>query len=78
MVNAFQWGNERSVILLDGLDRIGNAFGEGTMVDVVRSVCDGVRFNDHVALITTDLELFETAVQRRLLSETTQLRPAPA
>ena len=75
VVNAFQWGNERSVILLDGLDRIGNAFGEGTMVDVVRSVCDGVRFNDHVALITTDLELFETTVQRRLLSETTQLRP---
>ena len=74
VVNAFQWGNERSVILLDGLDRIGNAFGEGSMIDVVRSVCDGVRFNDHVALITTDLELFETAIQRRLLAEATPLR----
>lgn len=75
VVNAFQWGNERSVIILDGLDRIGNAFGEGSMIDVVRSVCDGVRFNDHVALITTDLELFETAIQRRLLAEATSLRP---
>ena len=74
VVNAFQWGNERSVILLDGLDRIGNAFGEGSMIDVVRMVCDGVRFNDHVALITTDLELFETAIQRRLLAEATPLR----
>ena len=74
VVNAFQWGNERSVLLIDGLDRLANAFGENGMVDVFRSICDGVRFNDHIALITTDLELFETAVQRSIASESTNLR----
>jgi hypothetical protein len=74
VVNAFQWGNERSVLLIDGLDRLANAFGDNGMVDVFRSVCDGVRFNDHIALVTTDLELFETAVQRSIASETMNLR----
>lgn len=74
VVNAFQWGNERSVLALDGLDRLGNALGEDGMLDAFRSICDGVRFNDHVALVTTDLEMFETAVQRRLLAEVTLVR----
>ncbi len=74
VVNAFQWGNERSVIVLDGLDRLGNAFGDAGMLDAFRSICDGVRFNDHVALVTTDLEMFETAVQRSLLAEVNLLR----
>ena len=74
VVNAFQWGNERSVLALDGLDRLGNALGEDGMLDAFRSMCDGVRFNDHVALVTTDLEMFETAVQRRLLAEVTLVR----
>lgn len=74
VVNAFQWGNERSVIVLDGLDRLGNAFGDGGMLDVFRSICDGVRFNDHVALVTTDLAMFETSVQHSLLAEVSLLR----
>ena len=74
VVNAFQWGNERSVIVLDGLDRLGNSFGDGGMLDVFRSICDGVRFNDHVALVTTDLAMFETSVQHSLLAEVTLLR----
>ncbi|MGB0377571.1 MAG: hypothetical protein ACPGGE_02030, partial [Poseidonia sp.] len=74
VLNAFQWGNERSVLLIDGLDRLGNALGDAGMLDAFRSMCDGVRFNDHVALVTTDLELFETAVQRRLLADVTLLR----
>ena len=74
VLNAFQWGNERSVLLIDGLDRLGNALGDAGMLDAFRSMCDGVRFNDHVALVTTDLEMFETAVQRRLLADVTLLR----
>ena len=76
VVNAFQWGNERSVILFDGLDRLGNAFGDNGMLDIFRSICDGVRFNDHIALVTTDLEVFETTVHHTLASETTVLRHA--
>ena len=74
VLNAFQWGNERSVLLIDGLDRLGNALGDAGMLDAFRSMCDGIRFNDHVALVTTDLEMFETAVQRRLLADVTLLR----
>ena len=74
VLNAFQWGNERSVLLLDGLDRLSNALGDAGMLDAFRSMCDGVRFNDHVALVTTDLEMFETSVQRRLLADVILLR----
>ena len=38
VVNAFQWGNERSVLALDGLDRLGNALGEDGMLDAFRSI----------------------------------------
>jgi hypothetical protein len=75
-VNAFQWGNERSVLLLDGLDRLGNAMGDKVMVDLFRSICDGVRFNDHIVLCTTDLEMFETSIHHALTSECTVLRPS--
>ena len=60
----------------DGLDRLGNAFGDNGMLDIFRSICDGVRFNDHIALVTTDLEVFETTVHHTLASETTVLRHA--
>ncbi|MBR69167.1 MAG: hypothetical protein CMA86_06635 [Euryarchaeota archaeon] len=73
-VNAFQWGNERSVILLDGLDRLGNAFGDDAMLDIYRSIGDGVRFNDHVLICTTDLEMYDTRVRHGLLSECLPLR----
>lgn len=75
-VNAFQWGSERSVIVLDGLDRLGNAMGDNVMVDLFRSICDGVRFNDHILLCTTDLEMFETKIHHALTSECTMLRPS--
>ncbi len=73
-VNAFQWGNERSVLLLDGLDRLGNAMGDAVMLDVFRSICDGVRFNDHIVLCTTDLEMFETNIRHALTGEASVLR----
>ena len=72
VLNAFQWGNERSVLLIDGLDRLGNALGDAGMLDAFRSMST-VFASDHVALVTTDLEMFETAVQR-LLADVTLLR----
>ena len=73
-VDAFQWGNERSLIVLDGLDRLGNAFGDNDMLDIYRSIADGVRFNDHIVLCTTDLEMFDTRVRHALLAESHLLR----
>lgn len=75
-VNAFQWGNERSVLLLDGLDRMGNALSDTVMLDVFRSISDGVRFNDHIVLCTTDLEMFETNIRHALTGESKLLRTA--
>ena len=72
-VNAFLWGNERSLILINGLDRLGNAFGDDGTVDLFRSVCDGARYNDHTVLCSTDLELFELKTRHALLSEATTL-----
>ncbi len=75
-VNGFQWGNERSVLVLDGLDRLGNAFGDDVMLNLFRSLCDGARFNDHAILCSTDLEMFDTSIRHGLLSEVTVLRRA--
>ena len=72
-VNGFQWGNERSVLVIDGLDRLGNAFGDDVMLNVFRSLCDGARFNDHAVLCSTDLEMFDTSIRHGLLSESTEL-----
>jgi len=72
-VNGFQWGNERSVLVIDGLDRLGNAFGDDVMLNVFRSLCDGARFNDHAVLCSTDLEMFDTSIRHGLLSEATEL-----
>ncbi|MDA0925391.1 MAG: hypothetical protein O3C36_01985 [archaeon] len=72
-VNGFQWGNERSVLVIDGLDRLGNAFGDDVMLNLFRSLCDGARFNDHAVLCSTDLEMFDTSIRHGLLSESTEL-----
>lgn len=75
-VNAFQWGHERSIIVINGLDRLGNALGDAVMVDLFRAIGDGARFNDHTVLCSTDLELFETTIRHALLSESTPLATA--
>ena len=73
-VEGFQWGSERSLVLIDGLDRLGNAMGDEGMIDIYRSICDAVRLNDHIVLCTTDLEMFETKIRHALLAESTLLR----
>ena len=68
-VEAFLWANERAVVLVDGLDRVGNALGDSGMLDLIRSIIDGVRFNDHTLLLTTDLGVFQLPVRHSLMSE---------
>jgi len=68
-VEAFLWANERAVVLLDGLDRVGNALGDSGMLDLIRSIIDGVRFNDHTLLLTTDLGVFQLPVRHSLMTE---------
>ena len=73
-LSAFQWGHDRSVILLNGLDRLGNAIGDVAMLDLYRSICDAIRYNDHVLVCTTDLELFEGKIRHALIKESQLLR----
>ena len=68
-VESFLWANERCVVLIDGLDRLGNALGDLGMMNLIRSVVDGVRFNDHSLLITTDMSVFQLPVRHSLMSE---------
>jgi hypothetical protein len=68
-VEAFLWANENAVVLIDGLDRVGNALGDSGMLDLIRSIIDGVRFNDHTLLLTTDLGVFQLPVRHSLMSE---------
>ena len=68
-VESFLWANERCVVLVDGLDRLGNALGDLGMMDLIRSIVDGVRFNDHSLLVTTDMNVFQLPVRHSLTSE---------
>ncbi len=70
-VHNFLWSSERSLVLLDGLDRLGNAMGDNAMLNFFRSLVDLIRMEDHVMLCTTDLNLFDTPVQHGLLGECT-------
>ena len=72
-VHNFLWSSERSLVLLDGLDRLGNAMGDNEMLNFFRSLVDLIRMEDHVMLCTTDLNLFDTPVQHGLLGECTLL-----
>ncbi|MGB1865581.1 MAG: hypothetical protein ACPH8S_02890 [Poseidonia sp.] len=72
-VHNFLWSSERSLVLLDGLDRLGNAMGDNEMLNFFRSLVDLIRMEDHVMLCTTDLNLFDTPVQHGLLGECTVL-----
>jgi len=75
-VESFLWANERCVVLLDGLDRMGNALGDSEMLNLVRSLVDGVRFNDHSLLLTTDMSVFQLPVRHSLMSEFVSLTSA--
>ena len=72
-VHNFLWSSERSLVLLDGLDRLGNAMGDKAMLNFFRSLVDLIRMEDHMMLCTTDLNLFDTSVQHGLLGECTVL-----
>jgi len=75
-LESFQFGHDRTVVLIDGLDRLGNAWGDHLMLDTFRAMCDSVRLNDHVMVCTTDLEAFEHPVRQALLRESEPLSPS--
>ena len=63
----FLWEHERSVVLLNGLDRLGNVFGDDAMVRWFRRLRDRIQWGDHVLLCTTDLGVFDAVTRRKLM-----------
>lgn len=63
----FLWERERSVVLLNGLDRLGNVFGDDAVVRWFRRLRDRIQWGDHVLLCTTDLGVFDAVTRRKLM-----------
>ena len=63
----FLWERERSVVLLNGLDRLGNVFGDDAVVRWFRRMRDRIQWGDHVLLCTTDLGVFDAVTRRKLM-----------
>lgn len=68
-LQRFLWESDRSVVLLNGLDRIGNALGDEAMMAFYRLVVDHVQLGDHALLCTTDLGIFDAMTQHKLQGE---------
>lgn len=65
-IDAFLWENMRAVILIEGVEYLAGMNGDDRTIDFIRDVVDGVRMDDHVVLITTDLNTFELEPRHRL------------
>jgi hypothetical protein len=65
-IDAFLWENMRAVVLIEGIEYLAGMNGDGRTIDFIRDVVDGVRMDDHVVLITTDLNTFELEPRHRL------------
>ena len=63
----FLWERERSVVLVNGLDRLGNVFGDDAVVRWFRRLRDRIQWGDHVLLCTTDLGVFDAVTRRKLM-----------
>ncbi|MDP6870253.1 MAG: DUF835 domain-containing protein [Candidatus Poseidoniaceae archaeon] len=68
-INGFIEGNLRAILLLDGIDYLASQFGTKKVIDLVRTLADVFRMNDHMILATTDLSAFETSEKILLARE---------
>ena len=58
-VRGFFEGNLRAVILIEGVEYLSNICGTDSTIDMLRSIADRVRMEDHCLLISADLSAFE-------------------
>ncbi|MDG1537172.1 MAG: DUF835 domain-containing protein [Candidatus Poseidoniaceae archaeon] len=65
-IDAFLWENMRAVVLIEGVEYLAGMNGDDRTIDFIRDVVDGARMDDHVVLITTDLNTFELEPRHRL------------
>jgi hypothetical protein len=66
-IDAFLWENMRAVVLIEGVEYLAGMNGDNRTIDFIRDVVDGARMNDHVLLVTTDMNAFDLEPRHRLI-----------
>lgn len=72
-IEEFLNENLRAVVVLDGLEFLAGEHGESRMLDLLRRVVDQVRSENHLLLISCNLNAFLNKDQRLILREVKQI-----
>lgn len=72
-IDSFLWGNLRAVIAFEGLEYLASIHGDERMIGMIRDICDGVRLEDHLLLVTADLNAFGLSNRQLLARELDQI-----
>lgn len=63
------WESERSVISLEGIEYLASLYGENRVLDLLRTMIDKVRNEDHLLLIGCNLSAFDTTFRATIATE---------
>ena len=63
------WESERSVICLEGIEYLASLHGENRVLDLLRTMIDKVRNEDHLLLIGCNLSAFDTMFRATITTE---------
>ena len=68
-IDEFLWENERAVIIVEGIEYLASIHGENRVLDLIRTLCDKVRNEDHLLVIGCNLLAFDTSFRASLVTE---------
>lgn len=63
------WESERSVICVEGIEYLASLHGENRVLDLLRTMIDKVRNEDHLLLISCNLSAFDTMFRATISTE---------
>ena len=68
-IDEFLWENEKAVIILEGIEYLASLHGENRVLDLIRTLCDKVRNEDHLLVIGCNLLAFDISFRASLVTE---------
>ncbi|MGB0265917.1 MAG: DUF835 domain-containing protein [Candidatus Poseidoniaceae archaeon] len=68
-IDEFLWENERAVIIVEGIEYLASLHGENRVLDLIRTLCDKVRNEDHLLVIGCNLLAFDISFRASLETE---------
>ena len=74
-IDAFLWGNVRAVVAFEGLEYLAGIHGDDRMIGLIRDICDGIKLEDHLLLVTADLSAFELKKRQLIIRELDEIKP---